>query len=282
MAERGDHLGGYGNIVEDNRFRVVSYAKRGRVAHVTLNRPSVLNALNLRMHDELKLVWDDFERDDEIWVAVLTGAGDQAFSVGQDLKELAVEREKGRAPSSFGSEGQPGWPRLTERFQMKKPLIARVNGYALGGGLELALACDVIVAADYARFGLPEAKVGLIPGAGGLFRLVEQIPSRVAMGYLMTGRQFSANRAYEIGLINDVAPAARLDSCVDSWVEDILRAAPLSVRAIKQVGSIASHLSVESAFRISHDAEVQRRFSHDSREGVQAFLEKRVPKWEAR
>src|SRR4029077_14404557 len=119
-------------------------------------------------------------------------------------KELSKRIRDGVPPSSFGSRGAPGWPRLTERFSMSKPLIARVNGYALGGGFELALACDIIVAADHATFALPEAGLGLIAGAGGVFRLTRQIPFKIAMGYLMTGRRMSAARGLELGLINEV------------------------------------------------------------------------------
>src|SRR3569833_1092324 len=153
----------------------VRYEKRGQVAYVTLDRPEVLNAMNLAMHEALAEIWDDFERDDSLRVGVLTGAGPRSFSVGQDLKELAERaRAGGSTHSSFGSRGKPGWPRLTERFERSKPLLARVNGYAYGGGFELALACDLIVAARHAAFALPEPKLGLIAGAGGVFRLSRQ------------------------------------------------------------------------------------------------------------
>lgn len=260
----------------------VRYEKRGRVAYITLDRPEVLNAIDIRMHEELGQIWDDFEQDKELWVAVLTGAGDRAFSVGQDLKELVERTRSGVPPSTFGSRGGPGWPRLTERFSMVKPVIARVNGYAFGGGLELALACDIIIASDRACFALPEAKLGLIPGAGGLFRLTRQIPFKVAMGYLMTGRRMSATRAYELGLVNEVAPLLDLDACVEGWVHDILRCAPLSVRALKQVGLDSMNLSLEEAFAAQYEAEDLRRKSHDCRDGPLAFIEKRVPNWIAR
>lgn len=158
--------------------RRVRYEKRGRVAYVTLDRPDVLNAMDLRMHEELADVWDDFAADDRLWVAVLSGAGSRAFSTGQDLKERV--RDGGR-PTTFGSRGQPGWPRLTERFELVKPVIACVQGYALGGGFELALACDLIIAGENAVFALPEARLGLVPGAGGVFRLVRQLPLKTAM-----------------------------------------------------------------------------------------------------
>ena len=266
---------------DQSRARV-RYEKRGRVAYITLDRPHVLNAMDVPMHEELRRVWDDFEQDDELWLGVLTGAGDRAFSVGQDLKELVERTRAGVPPTSFGSCGGPGWPRLTERFGMRKPIIARVNGYAFGGGFELALACDIIVAAEQASFALPEATLGLIPGAGGLFRLTRQLPFKVATGYLMTGRRLDARRAYELGLVNEVASAAELDSCVERWVKDILRCAPLSVRAVKQVCLESIHLSLHDAFHARYEAEEARRKSDDCREGPLAFVEKRPPNWSAR
>jgi dehydration protein DpgD len=260
----------------------VHYEKRGHVATITLARPEALNAMDLQMHRELAEIWDDFERDDEIWVGVLTGAGSRAFSVGQDLKELVARTESGAAPSSFGSNGGAGWPRLTERFGMAKPLIARVNGYALGGGFELALACDIIVAADDAQFALPEAGLGLIAGAGGVFRLTRQLPYKTALGYLMTGRRMNAARAFELGLVNEVVPKDALDACVDGWVADLLRSAPLAVRAIKQVAAQAAGLSLPDAFAATYEAEQVRRNSDDCKEGPRAFVEKRAPKWTAR
>jgi dehydration protein DpgD len=260
----------------------VKYEKQGRVAHITLNRPKVLNAMDLRMHEELGRVWDDFEQDDQLWIGVLTGAGSRSFSVGQDLKELVERTRTGVPPSSFGSAHGAGWPRLTERFHLRKPVIARVNGYAFGGGFELALACDIIIATEEASFALPEAKLGLIPGAGGLFRLTRQIPYKVAIGHLMTGRSMSAKRAYELGLVNEVVSAADLDTCVEQWIEDVIRCAPLSVRAIKQVGLASSHLGLEEAFATRYEAEDIRRHSKDCQEGPLAFVEKRSPKWTAR
>jgi dehydration protein DpgD len=269
------------SATHDNRARV-RYEKRGRVGYVVLDRPHVLNAMDARMHEELGQVWDDFEQDDGIWLGVLTGAESRAFSVGQDLKELVERTRAGIPPTSFGSSGGPGWPRLTERFNLSKPVIARVSGYAFGGGFELALACDIIIASEEASFALPEATLGLIPGAGGLFRLTRQIPFKVAMGYLMTGRPISASRAYELGLVNEVVPANELDSCVQRWVEDILRCAPLAVRAVKQVGLASMHLSLEEAFSTRYAAEEIRHRSQDCREGPIAFVEKRNPNWNAR
>jgi crotonobetainyl-CoA hydratase/dehydration protein DpgD len=258
----------------------VHYEKVGHVARVTIDRPAVLNAMDSGTHTELAAVWDDFEADPELRVAVLTGSGDRSFSVGQDLKEL-VERTRtaGPVPSTFGSRGKPGWPRLTERFSLTKPIIARVNGYAFGGGFELALACDLVVAADHAEFALPEARLGLVAGAGGVFRLARQLPLKTAMGYLMTGRRLSAARAFELGLVNDVVPSHELDTCVDGWVADVLACAPLAVRAVKEAVSTSSHLPLERAFATRYPAEEARMLSKDAEEGPRAFLEKRPPRW---
>ncbi|HEX6344782.1 enoyl-CoA-hydratase DpgD [Umezawaea sp.] len=261
----------------------VDFEKIGHVAHVTLNRPAVLNAMNLRMHEELGEVWDEFEQDDDLWVAVLTGAGDRAFSVGQDLRELADRDENGTArPSTFGSRGKPGWPRLTERFWLTKPVVARVDGYALGGGFELALACDVVVASDRTTFGLPEAKLGLVAGAGGVFRLTRQLPFRTALGHLMTGRDLTATRAYELGLVNEVVPPSELDGAVDAWVADLLRCAPLAVRAIKEAAHASVTMPLRDAFATRYEWEERRMHSEDAVEGPRAFAEKREPRWQAR
>lgn len=259
--------------------RRVTYEKKGHVAHVMLNRPEVLNAMDLRTHEELAAIWDDFEADDQIRVGVLAGQGSRAFSVGQDLKELARRNDAGVQASSFGSKGLPGWPRLTERFALSKPIVAQVSGYAIGGGFELALGCDIIVAADNATFALPEARMGLIPGAGGVFRLPRQIPMKIAMGHLLTGRPMSAQRAYELGLVNEVVPPDQLQACVDGWVNDLLRCAPLALRAIKEASAAAAHLSLEAAFQAEFKWETVRRHSADCKEGPRAFAEKREPRW---
>ena len=266
----------YKNINENPH---IIYEKRDQVAYITINRPEVLNALDLRTHKELALVWDMFEQDDSIRVGVLTGSGNRAFSVGQDLKELVEQNSNGPLHSTFGSKGRVGWPRLTERLSLSKPLIARIDGYALGGGFELALACDILVASENSEFALPEAKLGLIAGAGGIFRLPRQIPLKIAMGYLMTGRHLSAARGFELGLVNEVVPAKELDACVDSWVKDILRCAPLSVRAIKEAVMKSMSLSLEDAFTASYEWEECRAQSCDSQEGPLAFIEQRLPKW---
>lgn len=266
---------------EDDRPRV-RYEKRDHVAHVTLDRPDVLNAMDLRMHTELAAVWDDVEADDDVRVVVLTGAGDTSFSVGQDLRERARLDAEGVPRGTFGSRGLPGWPRLTERFDMSKPIIARVNGYALGGGFELVLACDIVVACEEAAFALPEARLGLVPGAGGAFRLARQVPLKTAMGYLLTGRRMDARTALALGLVNDVVPADRLDACVEEWTGDLLRCAPLALRAVKQAVMTSLDQPLEKAFATRFPWEERRMASQDAIEGPRAFAERRTPVWRAR
>jgi dehydration protein DpgD len=257
----------------------VRYAKKGHVAYVTLDRPAQLNAMDLRMHEELAEIWDDVEADDDVRVAVLTGAGERAFCVGQDLRERERLTAGGAPPTTFGSRGLPGWPRLTERFHLSKPVVARVDGYALGGGFELALACDVIVASDRAVFALPEVRLGLVPGAGGAFRLARQLPLKVAMGHLLTGRRMPAEVALRLGLVNDVVSVRELDDCVAEWTGDLVRAAPLSVRAIKEAVHRSLDMPLEEAFTASYTWESRRMRSRDAVEGPRAFCEKREPVW---
>ena len=256
----------------------VRYEKRGHVAHVTMNRPEVLNAMDRAMHAELAEIWDDVEADDDVRAVVLTGAGDRAFSVGQDLKERARLNEA----TTFGSRGQAGHPRLTDRFTLSKPVVARVHGYALGGGFELVLACDIAIASEAAVFGLPEVRLGLIAGAGGVFRLPRQLPQKVAMGYLLTGRRMDAATALRHGLVNEVVPFDELDRCVAGWTDSLVRAAPLSVRAIKEAALRSLDLPLAEAFTATYRWEEQRRRSADAIEGPRAFAEKRDPIWTGR
>ncbi len=231
----------------------VRYVKKGHVAYVTLNRPEVLNAMDERMHADLALVWDEVEADDDVWAAVLSGAGHRAFSVGQDLTELAERIGQGTAgTATFGSRGEP------------------------------ALACDIIIADEDATFALPQAKLGLVAGAGGVFRLTRQLPWKVAMGHLLTGRSLSARRAYELGLVNEIVAADDLEACVEEWVADILRCAPLSVRATKEAASRSAAMSLEAAFATRYQWEERRMHSRDATEGPIAFAQKREPRWEAR
>jgi enoyl-CoA hydratase/carnithine racemase len=246
------------------------------VARLTINRPERLNAMDSRAHLALSEALDAYAADDSVRVLVLTGAGGRAFSVGRDLRELA---------DADDPEIAARWKkvtRLTDRFDYPKPIIARIRGYALGGGFEIAMACDIIVAAADASFGLPEPTRGLIPFAGGVHRLPRQIPLKVAMGHLLTGRPMAAARAYELGLVNQVVPADRLDDAVNAWVSDILACAPLAIRSIKQCVSEGLGRPLADAMAAKYPAEEVRLASHDSIEGPRAFAEKRPPRWTGR
>ncbi|HKR91755.1 enoyl-CoA hydratase-related protein [Novosphingobium sp.] len=243
------------------------------VAHLTINRPERLNAMDSHAHLALSEALDHCAIDKAVHVLVLTGAGDRAFSVGRDLRELSQGEDPEIAARWHSIR------RLTDRHDYPKPIIAKVAGYALGGGFELALACDIIIAAENAIFGLPEARRGLIPFAGGVHRLPRQIPLKIAMGHLLTGRELNAARAYELGLVNEVVPVEHLDKAVASWTSDILACAPLSIRAIKECVSDGLRLALPEAMAATYPAEEMRQASRDSIEGPRAFAEKRAPVW---
>jgi len=258
------------------------YEKKGHVAYITITRPEVMNALHMPANIELNEVFDDFAAADDLWLAVLTGEGEKAFSAGNDLKYTAEMSRlpAGQRPKFVMPSG--GFGGITSRFDLFKPVIARVNGFALGGGLELALACDIIVAAEHAELGLPEPRRGLIAGAMGVHRLPRQVGLKVAMGYMLTGRHIPAPRAYEIGLVNDVVPLAKLDEVVEGYVQDIMRCAPLSVRSTKESAMRGLDMTLPEAGNAQFEWETRRRRSEDAIEGPRAFAEKRAPNWTGR
>lgn len=255
------------------------YEKKDHVAYITITRPEVMNALHAHASREMGGIFDDFAADDDCWVAVLTGEGDRAFSAGNDLKYTAEMSRLPREQRPDLSMPAGGFGGITSRFDLFKPVIARVNGFALGGGLEMALACDIIVAADHAEVGLPEPRRGLIAGALGVHRLPRHLPLKQAMGYLLTGRHIPAQRAYEMGLVNEVVPLAKLDDAVAAWVADIVRCAPLSVRATKEAAMRGLQMPLEQAAVAEYQWEMVRRRSADAIEGPRAFAEKRAPNW---
>ncbi len=256
------------------KLEFVRYEKRGRIATVTINRPEVMNALHPPCHVEMNQIFDDFAADPEVWVAILTGAGDKAFSAGNDLKWTAEHGVPSLPKNGFGA--------ITQRYDLVKPLIAAVNGFALGGGFELALACDLIVAADHARFGVPEVKVGLMAAAGGVHRLPRHIPQKIAMSMMLTGRPISAADAQRLGLVNEVVPAKDLLATAEKLALEISENSPLSVQASKQAALQSLHLSVEEAMKTHHDAERKMWASEDAKEGPLAFAQKRKPSWKGR
>src|SRR3954470_10102071 len=240
------------------------YEKRGRIAYVTLNRPEVMNALHLEAHLELAEIWEDFRDDPEVWVAILTGTGDRAFSAGNDLKVTAARTANG---GEVQGAQRPPFGRITRDFDCPKPLIAAVNGVALGGGLEMALACDIVVAAEHARFGLPEPRVGLFAGAGGVHRLPRKIPLAIAMGMILTGKPIEAPEAARWGMVNEVVPLPALLQTAERWAEEILQCAPLSVRGSKEAAMTGLDLPLETAMRRSYDNLQAHMASADRLEG---------------
>ena len=248
---------------------------RDHILHVVLNRPEVLNALHPPAHAELNRVFDAFAADTELWIAVVRGAGERAFCAGSDLK---VRAKTGGVEFPAG-----GFAGITHRFDLDKPVVAGVNGFALGGGLEIVLACDIVIAADHAEFGFPEPLVGLVAASGGVHRLVRQIPLKQAMDLLLTGRRISAAEALRLGIVSEVVRADQLDKTVDRRVDEILRCAPLSVRATKQIAQRSlDHASLADALNADYPAVAAMLASEDAQEGQEAFVEKREPKWRGR
>ena len=263
---------------QEQQFEFLSYQteRDGRVAILTIRRPEARNALHLAAHAEMDRAWRRFEEDDEAWVAILTGDGDRAFCAGADLKQGQAD---GSAQPYWMTLKPGGFGGLTERFGMVKPVIAAVNGFALGGGCELALACDIVVAAEHARFGLPEPRVGFTASDGGIHRIVRQLPLKIAMGILLTGTPMSADEAHRWGLVNEVVPATDLMIAARRWADAILECAPLSVRASKQAALAGLDLPLADAINRRYEYMLRQAASQDSREGPRAFAEKRKPVW---
>jgi enoyl-CoA hydratase/carnithine racemase len=251
-----------------------SVERQGPLTLVTINRPEVMNALHPPANHELHDVFDAFANDPSQWVAVITGAGDKAFSAGNDLKYQAMGGKMSVPASGFAG--------LTSRYNLNKPVIAAVNGLAMGGGFEIALACDLIVAADTATFALPEPRVGLAALAGGLHRLPREIGLKKALGMILTGRRVSAAEGKDLGFVNDVVPAAELMPAVRKWADQILALSPMSIRASKEAvyrGLTESSVSAAMEGQRNYPA-VQAMFkSADFVEGPMAFAQKRPPQW---
>ncbi len=262
-------------------YQFVEYEKRDRIAYITFNRPEVLNAMHAPMHVELAEIWQDFNDDDEMWVAIVTGAGDRAFSAGNDLKATAAQNAAGGRPDPGAK--RPSFAAITSEFECWKPMIAAVNGFAMGGGFETALACDIIIAAEHAQFGLPEPRVGLVAGAGGIHRLVRKAPFNVAMGMILTGKRISAQEAYRIGIVNEVVSAPELIKAAERWAAEIMECAPLCVRLSKEAVYTNITKTVDEALASDRQLISPRLMaSEDSKEGPRAFAEKRPPRWTGR
>jgi crotonobetainyl-CoA hydratase len=248
--------------------------REGPLTIITLNRPEVMNALHPPAHFELNKVFDDFAADPGQWVAIVTGTGDRAFSAGNDLKYQASGGKMSSPPGGFAG--------LTSRFDLNKPLIAAVNGIAMGGGFEIALACDLIVAAETAVFALPEPRVGLAALAGGLHRLPRVIGAKRALGMILTGRRVSAREGEALGFVNEVVAPGDLMASAKRWAAQILELSPMSVRASKEAvykGLDEPVLANAIANQGRFPAVAAMFKSADFVEGPRAFAEKRAPQW---
>jgi crotonobetainyl-CoA hydratase len=260
---------------------VVLTERRGHVVLLTLNRPEVRNAVNLELSIALGDALERADEDRDVWAVIVTGAGDKAFCAGADLK--AVSRGEQRYPDD---PVRAGWGFAGYvSHHISKPTIAAVNGFALGGGTEISLASDLVVAADTASFGLPEVKRGILAGAGGVFRLPGQLPKKVAMEMILTGEPITAQRALELGLVNRVVAQDELLEAAYDLADRVCANAPLSVQASKRIanGIVGGHVHAEDeSWRLSNAERTELMKSADSAEGPRAFVEKRAPRWQAR
>ena len=257
------------------QYRYCKVEDEGHLRIVTLNRPEVMNALHSDAHHELETVWDEFAQRDDLWVGIVTGAGERAFCAGNDLKVQAAGKRGPTPRSGFGG--------LAWRFDLAKPLIAAVNGVAMGGGFEIALACDLVIAAENAVFALPEPRVGLIAGAGGVHRLPRMIPQKLALGMILTGRRVPAHEGRELGFVNEVVPEGQALTAAKTWAAQILECSPMSIRASKEaVYRGFDEPVLEKNLRTLYPAQKACYESQDFIEGPKAFAEKRKPVWQNR
>ncbi|MEM7077186.1 MAG: enoyl-CoA hydratase-related protein [Pseudomonadota bacterium] len=258
-------------------YDYIQVTSADHVTRINMNRPDVLNAINPQMHHELEEAFNAYAADDQQYIAVISGAGERAFSAGSDLKGLAND---GRV--AYPEHGYAG---LIERFDLNKPIIAAVDGFALGGGFEIALACDLIIATERSSFGLPEPLVGAVALGGGVHRLARQIGLKRAMGMVLTAQRVDAREGQRLGFVNEVVAVEDFDASIAGWCEKILACAPLSIAASKE--SMLRGLdepSLAAAMREQADYPAFHKWqrSEDAKEGPRAFAEKRKPQWRAR
>jgi crotonobetainyl-CoA hydratase len=256
----------------------VHFSIADHVARITIDRPDRLNAIDDEAEASLMDAWARIEADRDVRVVVLTGAGDRAFCVGSDMKKVShasgLEYWAGSRSGGYGG--------IALRDTLDVPVIARVNGHALGGGMEMVLGCDIVIASEKATFGLPEPRVGRLALDGGIALLAKRIPYVHAMGLLLTGRRIPAAEAHALGLVNEVVLAEELDATVDRWVAEILACAPLSVRAIKAMVRSGENMNAKEAQMLRLPQLVEALQTEDQNEGVAAFREKRAPNWKGR
>jgi len=254
-------------------FDFIKTEKKGHILVVTMNRPDVYNAVHVDMHHEMAQCWDDFAADQDLWVAVLTGAGDKAFSAGNDLKATASGGNKKGLPDS-------GFAGLSSRFDLEKPLIAAVNGFAMGGGFETALSCDILIASENAKFALPEVKVGFFAAASGVQRLSRYIGRLAAQEMMFTGRTIMADEALAMGCVNEVVAHDQLMARAMAKAEELCSVSPSAVKATKRVlNKMAEADGMADSIEYSREVIADLSKTEDFKEGVQAFVEKRKPNW---
>jgi enoyl-CoA hydratase/carnithine racemase len=244
--------------------------RSGHVLTITLDRPEVLNALHAAACQELSAILDDFDADDEMWIAIITGSG-RAFCAGHDIKD-----------GFHDPMPETGWAGLARRYNLFKPLIAAVNGLAVGGGWEIALACDVVIADEKAVFSLPEARVGAAATGGGARRLPQRMPYHVAMGLLLTGNSIDAATAARHGVVTEVAPHGKALEVARRYAADMLKCAPISLRATKQIALSSVEHNAEPVQKLARELAEKINQTEDNREGVAAFAGKRKPVWRGR
>jgi enoyl-CoA hydratase/carnithine racemase len=254
----------------------IGYTKEGKIAVITLNRPEALNSFDPEQLDQFNKALYDFNEDENLWVAIVTASGERAFSVGADIKTTLPRIQ------NSSQRGEMPAPAICEDMQIWKPIIAAINGACLGGGFEVALACDIRIAAENATFGFPEINLGLIPGWGGTQRLPRAVPLAKAAEMLTSGRPIDANEAYRIGLVNKVVPAAELMAEAKKMAETLLKPAPLAARAAKQAMLQGLNTTLLSGLEIEYQLEKYVTKSEDFKEGRQAFMEKRKADFKAK
>ncbi|RLC31261.1 MAG: enoyl-CoA hydratase/isomerase family protein [Deltaproteobacteria bacterium] len=254
----------------------VDFVKEDHVAYITLNRPEAMNSLDPESLDKLKEVLTEIKTNRDIWVSVLTGAGEKSFCTGTDMKKTPPPTEC--MASSYLNDGIPIIPYM----KMWKPIIAAINGYAVGGGLEMALACDLRIASDNAQFGLTEVKVASLAGLNGTQCLPRAIPQAVAMKMLLTGERIDAQEALRVGLISDVVAPGKLMDLARELATKIASNAPLSVKAAKQAAVLGMDLPLDHGIQYAHLLWGVLRDTEDRKEGFKAFAEKRAPKWQGK
>ena len=254
----------------------VDFEREGHVAYITLNRPDAMNALDPESVVRLAEIWSEVRNDPDIRVSVLTGAGEKSFCTGTDMKKTPPPKECMAA--IYFRDGQPIIPHM----KMWKPIIAAINGYAVGGGLEMALACDMRICSAKAKFGLTEAKVASLAGLNGTQCLPRAIPQAIAMKMLLTGELIDAQEAHRVGLVSDVVEPDELKALARRYAEKIASNAPLSVTAAKQAVVMGMDMPLDHGIAFSHLLWGILRDTEDRKEGFTAFSEKRPPKYEGK